>query len=392
MNRLLLLRLLALGLSASLLVAAESAADRDYQDYVQYQRTPPPKPFNELTRREQAILLETRAVGLHDRVLAFLEKHPTDPRRWRMVMSLNPLSPRFVTEWGPADAEGSPQPTIDPAAAAAWQARVAALNAAFATASDVPPDLREQWVMREALKPFTAAYMPARGAPPADYAALRARLDAHVKEYPKSSMARNMIFQYMAAFERDFPREVVAEWQSFMHHPHEAVSGMAKDKVRFHTLLESPIDIAFTAADGRVVDTKKLRGRVVLIDFWATWCGPCIAELPNVKKVYAEYHGKGFEVIGISLENARLLDTDTEEMKAQKHTAARKVLLDFAAKSDLPWPQHYDGKYWKNDISSLYAVTAVPAMFLLDPSGRVISTHARGAELERQVKRLLASP
>ncbi len=153
--------------------------------------------------------------------------------------------------------------------------------------------------------------------------------------------------------------------------------------------MAKPLELAFTAADGRPVDLKSLRGKVVLIDFWATWCGPCIAELPNVKRVYEAYHAKGFEVIGISLENGRLLPADTAEQTAAKLAAARQVLTDFTAKEKMPWPQHFDGKYWKNEFAVQFGIGAIPAMFLLDQEGRVVSTNARGPMLEQEVKRLL---
>jgi thiol-disulfide isomerase/thioredoxin len=153
--------------------------------------------------------------------------------------------------------------------------------------------------------------------------------------------------------------------------------------------MAKPLELAFTAVDGRPVDLKNLRGKVVLIDFWATWCGPCIAELPNVKRVYADHHDKGFEVIGISLENGRLLPGDTPEQSAAKLAAAKKVLTDFTAKEMMPWPQHFDGKYWKNEFAVQFSIASIPAMFLLDQEGRVVSTNARGPLLEQEVKRML---
>ena len=115
--------------------------------------------------------------------------------------------------------------------------------------------------------------------------------------------------------------------------------------------------------DGKPVSLADYRGKLVLIDFWATWCGPCIAELPNVKAVYEKYHDKGFEIIGISL--------DTDEAALRK----------FIRKNQLPWRQVFDGKRWETPLVQQYSVRGIPAQFLIDREGRVISVEARGERL-----------
>ena len=91
-------------------------------------------------------------------------------------------------------------------------------------------------------------------------------------------------------------------------------------------LKTKPLDLKFTAADGHEVDLAQMRGKVVLIDFWATWCGPCVAELPNVLKAYEKLHPKGFEIVGISL------DSD------------RAKLETFIKEKNMTWPQFFDGQ------------------------------------------------
>ncbi len=134
------------------------------------------------------------------------------------------------------------------------------------------------------------------------------------------------------------------------------------------------IDLKFTAVDGREVDLAKLKGQVVLVDFWATWCGPCIAELPNVKRVYESYKDQGFTIVGISLDRSN----------------AEQKLIDFVAKNNMPWPHHFDGKWWENEFAVKNGVKAIPAAWLFDQDGKLVTKSARGQKLEDEVQRLLS--
>jgi thiol-disulfide isomerase/thioredoxin len=136
-------------------------------------------------------------------------------------------------------------------------------------------------------------------------------------------------------------------------------------------LKTKPLEIKFTAVDGKEVDLANLRGKVVLIDFWATWCGPCVGEVPNVVKSYEKLHPKGFEIVGISL------DSD------------KAALESFVKDKKMTWPQYFDGKQWKNEIATKYGVNSIPAMWLVDKKGMVVSTNARG-KLEELVEKYLA--
>jgi len=130
-------------------------------------------------------------------------------------------------------------------------------------------------------------------------------------------------------------------------------------------------EIRFTALDGREVDVAKLKGKVVLLDFWATWCGPCVACIRELREVYDKFHARGFEVVGISL------DTD------------RTALERFVKEKGLLWPQYFDGKGWDNTIAAKYGIHAVPSLWLVGRDGKVVDQGGRFG-LDEKVTKLVA--
>jgi thiol-disulfide isomerase/thioredoxin len=131
------------------------------------------------------------------------------------------------------------------------------------------------------------------------------------------------------------------------------------------------MEIAFTATDGSEVDLAKMKDKVVLVDFWATWCAPCVAEMPHVIAAYEEFHDKGFEVIGISL------DQD------------KSALEGFVKQRGMTWAQFFDGKGWENDMVRQFGIRGIPATFLIGKDGKVAASNLRGEELGAKVKQLL---
>jgi len=126
---------------------------------------------------------------------------------------------------------------------------------------------------------------------------------------------------------------------------------LAKADVDF----SKPIDLKFTALDGREVDLAKMRGKVVLIDFWATWCPPCRHIAPDIVDLYKKYHSQGLEIIGVSV------DSD------------KQGLLDMVKKEGLVWPQYFDGKGADNELANKFGIEQFPTVWLLDKKGVRVS-------------------
>ena len=131
------------------------------------------------------------------------------------------------------------------------------------------------------------------------------------------------------------------------------------------------MDIKFTSTEGKEIDLTAMKDKVVLVDFWATWCGPCVAEMPHVISTYEKYKDAGFEVVGISL------DSD------------KSALEQFVAENEMTWPQYFDGRGWENDIAKEFGITGIPATFLIGKDGKIAGSNLRGNALEEAVAGLL---
>jgi len=133
-----------------------------------------------------------------------------------------------------------------------------------------------------------------------------------------------------------------------------------------------PIPFEVKGTKGEKISLDKYKGKVVLLDFWATWCGPCRVDMPQVIQLYKKYNKKGFEIIGISLDN-------------------NKLALDKYLKSnDMKLPQFFDGQGWKNKIAQDYGVKSIPATYLIDRKGKIRYKAVRGNQLIKAVEKLLA--
>jgi thiol-disulfide isomerase/thioredoxin len=148
--------------------------------------------------------------------------------------------------------------------------------------------------------------------------------------------------------------------------------------VRRLNLPGNEMEISGELLSGGEVDWNSYRGKVVLVDFWATWCGPCRAEIPNVLAMYDAYHEKGFDVLGVSLD-------DTPE-------AAQK----YAKQNKLPWdslfPKSEEERSWNHPLVKHYGIGGIPTAILVGKDGKVVNMNARDEVLRNELKRLLGEP
>lgn len=132
----------------------------------------------------------------------------------------------------------------------------------------------------------------------------------------------------------------------------------------------------FEAVDlsGRQVSARGLRGRVVILDFWATWCAPCLAELPRLRRAQAHY-GDRLAIVGISLD-----------------VVSRAELTGWLRRHEVPWPQVFDGRGWSSPVVRAFGVEAIPYSLLVDASGRLVGVNVTGPRLDRALEALLPAP
>lgn len=322
---------------------------------------PPPRRPSDYVRWQDSTRRQLLALAVE-----FVRNHPKDTRRWEAIEALLRQPPQHYADFRPEyDRIPIEQNAIlDEQAFAAWRDIRSSWVELIERAEDAPESTREM------ARAVTVRVMMERGTTTPSGEVIDAILSA-ARDFSSGEQIYYLANQADRHFRQIKDTAAIERlWAGILESPHARLRAHAEGRVRLERAKVEPMELRFTALDGREVDLASLRGRVVLIDFWAMWCGPCIEELPNLRATYEKYHAQGFEVIGISLDGPNSADR----------------LRQFVDKERMPWPQHYDGLIWKSPLANHYAITGIPAMLLLDREGRLVSTRARGRELERLVR------
>jgi peroxiredoxin len=142
------------------------------------------------------------------------------------------------------------------------------------------------------------------------------------------------------------------------------------DELRVLSVGQPAPEISLPNPEGEIVKLSDLRGKYVLIDFWAAWCKPCREENPNVVRLYNQYKDKGFEVFGVSLDRTK------------------EAWVEAIQEDGLDWTQVSDLQYFNSEAASTYQINAIPATYMIDPDGNIIAKDLRGTSLENKLKEL----
>ncbi|MBI1841943.1 MAG: TlpA family protein disulfide reductase [Verrucomicrobia bacterium] len=293
---------------------------------------------------------EERARQFPEMKARFLESYPRDPLRWQLRFMEAMLAAQNDESEKQTAAEAIFKEILDsPESPAPLKSKVSGLILAFRYKTFLEKKC--------ALKPFQEA------------------VESHLKSHPNAEgndQYARWLMEAVTPIEANARARKLEELtRSGIPHLARAAKERLELLARLEDLRKKPMEMRFTALDGREVDLCALRGKVVLLDFWASWSLESLALLPSRIAAYSKLKDRGFEIVGISF------DED------------RQSLLEMLAAKQITWPQFFDGKALRNPMGARYGIEGLPVSWLLDRKGMVVNTDLVTG-LEREVEKLLA--
>ncbi len=306
------------------------------------------QPDDSVPREEQIAqvrkMVDDKIALLRPAIDAFLKQYPQDPRRWDVQ-----LQRVFFLK----DAENISNDEYTTTLKTVATAPDASANARHHARAVLLQNRLEEINPIEGLTP-----------------ALEKEMATYEKDFPDDESGKDLVELRVRLVRATAPDKVGSTLEALTKSPNKSTASAADAQL---TLLTKPIDWKFdSATDGKAVDLSKLRGKVVLLDFWATWCAPCMAKIPEIVTLSKKYQDKGFQVIGVSF------DQD------------KSALLKIVKAKDMDWPEYFDGKGPEGETTSRFGVDAIPAAWLVDRQG-LLHQVDREADLDTEIAKLIDS-
>lgn len=287
---------------------------------------------------------------------AFALTYPQDSRRWTAVMLGLRAGAQMRRFFGQQPVRNEDRQKI----------------AEILSAPDAPPTVKGEAAFMDVMF-HTASFVPGK---PETFAAFYKAADEYLAKYFEHPLATEVMQMQLQVLNEDPSPQGEERLKKLAAGSEPRAAEAAKSTLarrqQVAELKSKPVDLKFTAVDGKEVDLANLRGKVVLVDFWASWCAPCIVEMPNVVSTYEKFHDKGFEIIGISFDQ-------------------EKAAMEGAVKSHrMTWMHYFDGAGFEGKIPRRFGIMRLPSVMLIDKKGMLRETELRGEALPMAVAKLLA--